>query len=171
MNEKLFVKGKTDEERFKSIEQTFKHFSKRLHKTMVGVIPPIPLFGFVDIPDPETGLVMAQGPFPFNGMITRGVLIVEHYEGKESVKFTINMIGLKAQRSVSFDTRKQVIIEQLNLPIELGDRLNLIVDQPDRVMAIWASILCVVPMAETQQEKYLIEEVSRVAEEEHNALY
>ena len=134
-----FIRGKTHEEKFRSIEKTLASYSKRLSTKVIGLIPPIPIFKDIDSPSEDGTVVRAI--FPLSGVISRTCMLVE-YKDDKSVTFSLTSQGPKAGNSITFETKKKLIVEDdVNLNVGVGDVLVLKVDEPERVGRVLVGIL------------------------------
>ena len=159
---KDYVKGDTDKAKFNSINKTFQSFSRRLGKRIIGVIPPVPIFE--NIQDIGEDGIIIQRMFPLNGMITRVVMSIERYEGKKTVEFELSAVGAGSAQMKKFNTRKPLIIEHLNLPVDAGDLVTLRVTEPERIKGIHIGAAFDVAHKDMKKDSYLIEEFESMME-------
>jgi len=164
---KDFVKGSTSDEKFASINQTFKHFSRRLHKTIVGVMPPSPIFNYVE-EVPEDGILL-RCILPGHGRIIRGCLCVEEYLDDKTVSFVAEVHGSSGMVSHVFDTRKKLLLVEPNLSVAAGDRLVLRTEVPPRVRRVWSGFLFEFEIRDMAKEHYLIDQFESLVKGEEDA--
>lgn len=159
---KDFVKGKTVEEKFKSINTTLKHFSRRLQKFIIGVIPSAPVFDFVMAPASD-GVVMRR-IFPAEGRITKGVVFVA--EGKKiSLVATMENVGSSASKG--FQLRKGIpLAMDLDIKVNIGDRLTFSVSpESEDVRGIWIGFLYEPSVRDLGKTKFMVEQFENMIEE------
>jgi len=164
---KDFVKGSTSEEKFASINQTLKHFSRRLHKTIIGVMPSIPVFGYVE-DVPEDGVILRH-LFLGKGRITRGYLCVEEYLDDKTVSFNVEIHGEVLGASYALDNRKTLLLVKPNLEVAAGDRLILRTELPPRIRKVWAGFLLDFGIGDMSKKPYLLDHFDKLVEEANNA--
>lgn len=156
-----YVKGETVQEQIESIDRTLVHFSRRLHKTVVGVIPPDLTFNYVDKPD-ENGVIL-RSIFP-EGKLLKGFMFVEEYAERKPVKFIVDIQGLSGGKRKEFLTRKQLQIIDPYLDVNLGDRLTFSCAEPEMVRGIWVGFLFQIFMKDSIKECIDIAEVEALME-------
>jgi hypothetical protein len=157
------IKGETTEEKFKVIERTLQRFSRKLHRTVVGVMPPIPIFFEIES-IPETGVVF-KCLIPTSGVITNVCLYIREFEGKTTVPFRVESHGTSVGTFADFRTRKNLTVDEVNISVSPGDMLTFSTTEPERVRGIWASFLFQMGIKDMKKEKFLIEDFERLIEE------
>jgi len=163
---KQFVKGRTVDEKLKSIDSQFNWFSKRLGKYVVGILPPIPIFEFVDSV-PDDGVILRR-MFPSDGAIPKGVMYVDEFtDKKQSLTVTVRVDGMLGGSDAKFETKQKMLIVEPNLPIKAGDRLTVSVEPPELAHGIWLSFLYEVPFKSTVKERYLLDELLELMESQN----
>uniref|UniRef100_A0A6M3JBH0 Uncharacterized protein n=1 Tax=viral metagenome TaxID=1070528 RepID=A0A6M3JBH0_9ZZZZ len=163
MKENKFVRGDTDKKRFESIERVLTRFNRRLNTTIIGVIPPIPISAFIEVP-PADG-VLLRYIFPTTGRITKGCLAIEEYTTKTGVKFFAGIDGTGGGRHTIIETRSPLHIETLGMPIVPGDRLTFRTDTPELIRRVWIGLLYEMTLSDMGKETYMIEEFERRIED------
>jgi hypothetical protein len=160
MTRRSYVKGDTTEEKFKSIDTVLRRLSMHLHDTIIGVMPPIPIFAYVEEP-PEDG-VLLRYLFTAEGMVTKGCLVVGNYTGTKAVGFNVDVQSSKGGNFTTIRTRKPVLVEQIDMPVSPGDRLTFSVDEPSRIRGVWIGLLYSMDLREMKKEHFLLEEFERI---------
>jgi len=172
MSRFLKIEGNNSEEKFKHLEVILKRFSRRLHKTIVTVVPPSPMFFYTDKPD-EDGMIL-KCVIPASGEIVRACLVISRFLDKGIVPFDIeiakyDIFGVSPSRAgVSFQTRKNVTVEKINLPVDTGDCLTFSTSEPDKIIGIWTTILYVIDPGEGKVDEVLIDNLDKLIEENFN---
>lgn len=152
------------ETRVKRLETQVRRMSKRLHKTVIGVIPPVVISRYVETV-PENGIILKEVS-PTNARLTKSVLVVDSYEGKDQVEFRFEVEGAGGGSAAKFMTRRALTIEKLDLQIEPGTKLILRVMEPERVGQVWIGVLIEPEVSDSQVKRYLIDELERLEEGE-----
>lgn len=152
---KDFVKGKTTEDKFKSINTTLKHFSRRLQKFIVGIVPSAPVFDSVMVPAADG--VITRSIFPTEGRITKGVMFAS--EGSNIVLIA-TMENTDSSASKSFKLRKGVPLgASLDIKVNAGDRLTFSVSPESKeVRGIWIGILYEPSIRDLGKTNFMIEQ-------------
>ena len=161
----IIISGETTEEKFKSLENILGKILRRSRKHTVTIMPSIPLF-FSAKSVPADGIIF-DWLFPTDGVITKVCLAVGHYETQDPVKFTASINGIKGGQYKSFETKKRVVVDELNLPVTAGDRLTFRVPdetQRESVSGIWVSFLFQMGIRDSKKETFIIEELERLIE-------
>ena len=164
---KEFVKGRTADEKFKSINATLKHFSRRMQKTFVGLVPSAPVFEFVFIPSSD-GVVLRR-VFPVGGKITKSCIFVANHEGKGPTVFDVlieSSDGVSTRTIANtFDVKKAPLLFDLDAPVNGGDRWTLSVREPEKVRGIWIGFLYEVDYRALGKEEFAIEQFEGLLED------
>jgi len=160
---KTFIKGKTVDEKFKYLEQTLKHFSRRLSKTIIGVVPPMPMFNYVENVGGD-GIIL-RCIFPAPGKIITGCLFVEEYLDKSPVKFEARLAGPLTEARQDIVTKKTLTILKPDLSVGVGDRLT-VTAEPGKERGVWVGFLYEVGMNLMAQKEFLIDEFVKLIEKE-----
>ncbi len=163
-NRKVVIVGATPEKKFQHLESILTRMNRKLHKTVMGVMPPIPLFFFAEQAQPSGEIF--QWLFPAAGTITRACMYVRDYADKEGVTFYANMTGPTAGTTQKFETRRNAVIQALNIPVAIGDRLTFGVETPERVKGIWVAFLFEMSIKDLGKETFLIDEFSKIMDTE-----
>lgn len=158
--ERKFVIGKDIETQLNSIDRTLVRFSRRLHKTIVGIIPPNLTSEYVMIP-PEDGVLLRK-IFPA-GRLTKGFMFIGEYVDKSPVTFIAEVAGIADSQSRTFVTRKQLLILEPDLELNLGDRVTFRVVEKDKIKDIWIGFLFQVGKQDSQVEAYSIDKLEELA--------
>ena len=161
---KDFVKGKTVEDKFRSINATLKHFSRRLKSVVVGVVPSSPVYDFVFVPDSDG--VITRKIFPASGKIIKSCLYVASRDGKGPTIFTATIDGDAGSMTRRFEVKKIPLIFDLDAPVGAGDRLTLRVEEPEKVRGIWFGFLYEVELRSMTKKTFMIDQFEKMIEED-----
>jgi len=162
-----FVKGKTAEEKFKSINVTLRHFSRRLGRTVIGLVPSAPVFEFVFVPESD-GVVLKR-IFPVRGKITRSCIFVANHEGKGKTVFDVLVESGNKTVGDSFEVGKEPMLFNLDTPVNGGDRWTLSVRDPEKISGIWIGFLYEVDYRALGKEEFAIEQFAGLLEDKEDA--
>ena len=169
MSRFLKIKGENSEEKFKHLEVILKRFSRRLHKTIITAVPPCPIFSWIEKPA-EDGTIM-KCAMPTDGEISKVCIVISHYEGKSSASFTVeishfDIYGVSPGRiSASFETKKNVIVENISLPVKVGDCLTISTSTPEAISGIWTTLLYHIDPIEGKLQELSIDNLDKLIEE------
>jgi len=149
------IKGDTLEKQIKHIDRILKLQSRRLHKTVTGVITPFPISGYCE--NPEEGIVLRY-MFPAGGKITVGGMFVENMP-KQGVNIeTIVYQKLTHISKIAFSKRQSIMIEP-NANVDAGDRLLIkvtSVNKEEVVSGIWIAFLWTPAVKDSEIKPFLI---------------
>jgi len=160
------IKGNTPEEKLQHVEKILNRMSRKLHKTVVGVMPPIPIIFSTDAPkeDGEIFTFLA----PASGRITDICLMVGEYKDQTPVEFKASVEGQVHGSSGSFRTRKNLTITALDLDVHPGDLLRLTTTaEPGQINRIWLSFLYQLGIDKVAKANYIADELFKLLEEEN----
>jgi len=164
---KEFVRGKTTDEKFKSINAALKHFSRRLQKVFVGLVPSSPVFKFVYVP--ESSGVVLRVVFPMSGRISRTCIFVASRDGRGPTMFDVEIASGERRVTESFEVKKSPLLFDPDTPVNGGDRWILSVRDPDKVRGIWVGFLYEVDYRALGKETFPIEQLENLLEEVEDA--
>lgn len=143
----------------KSTEQMIKHIARRLHKTVVGALPPIPVSGYAAAP--ETDGTVFRHMFAVGGTLQTGSLHIEEGEVKD-LNIEIQLDSEERSRKVSFSTKKYTAtLEGMGVEIQAGDRLTVRLGSVE-FKGIWISLLLEVTLEDAKMQQYLIDALDQV---------
>lgn len=164
-----FVKGRTADEKFKSINVTLRHFSRRLSHKIVGLIPATPVIKFV-VPD-EDGVVLKM-ICPANGRITQGCVYIESVDKQASLRIQLRR-GNRAEEDLH-DLKTNVSLPfRFDTEVRIGDMITLLVDEPvidglrvSRVKGVWLGFLYEVSPEGLGSEVFVLEQLEKMENED-----
>ena len=113
--------------------------NRRASNHIVGAVPPIPIFMFVEKPD-ENGRIMRL-ILPADGKITRVCLGIESYELDEFVNFTVRLQSVDNTQDKSFASKRTTLVQALDLDVKAGQMFSLSVDKPLAIAGVAISFL------------------------------
>lgn len=163
MGRKPLIRGNTADEKFASVEKILHSFRRKLGTKIVGVIPPAPMFSYVEQPTKD-GVIMSC-VFPTSGKITKGAMAVGKYNHNKAVEFICEVSGKHGGANMKFETRKPVSLVDANLSVKPGDLLTVRVAEPlnengeFKVLNIWTCFLFEISMRNSQIRNILIDEL------------
>lgn len=134
------IEGDTVDKKFEAVERILRRLMMRSRERVFGVIPPIPIFGYAERPA-EDGVII-RCVMPMKGVVRRACLAVGEYVENKPANFNVLCGGTERGYTKSFVTKKPIVVEELDYPISIGDRLVLSTPEPGSVAKIWVSILC-----------------------------
>lgn len=167
---KFCLKGETVEERLNSAEVALKHAFRRLHKTVVGVIPPVPIFTYVQHPLDDGTIMTAV--MPAGGRIRKGALAVRTYNHPKAIEFECSVERASGSYSEKFTTKKPVYLVDLGIDILAGDVITVKVDKTRTdddsawaIEGIWISFLFDMRIEDMAVVNRMIDELERIEDE------
>jgi len=162
---KVELKGDTPEKKFKHLERIIERMSRRLQKTVIGLVPVSPIFGYLD--NLSNGCEVARMIFPAEGIITKVASRVSAC-GKNA-RIHINILSRDNQeQGATFPLKAKVFVQDIDFPIKAGDALSLwISDEEDENSAkgtagIWIGFLYQVGMRDLAKTKIAIEQFEQL---------
>ncbi len=161
------IKGETLEDQIKSVDIILSRFSRRLRKTVTGIITPFPISNYVQTPVDGTVL---KYMFPAEGKILSGVVYIEDMPKSGIDLYTVLWRG-EAFDSRTLFTRKNLTVVHPNIEVIVGDRLTVSVVAKGGAQAsgIWISLLWEPKVSDAVIKKFLIEELNKQQEEVQDA--
>jgi hypothetical protein len=158
----ITINGNTPDEKIQHIEKILNKMSRKLHKTVVGIMPPVPVMLSVDAPKEDGNIFTFLTPG--KGTITDICLYVKEFIGNDPVKFEAESKSDVSGQMTSFITRKHIGVYALNLSVVAGSMLTLKTPTPEKVKGIWLSFLYQMGIERAEQTKYLVSEFEKLME-------
>lgn len=162
---KDFVKGRTADEKFKSINSTLKHFSRRLGTKIVGLVPTTPIIRYV-VPGDDG--VLLNMICPADGKITQGCVYIESEEKQVT-------LGLQIKRGNrtwgdEYSLRTSVSMPfRFDLDVMLGDMITLWINESTRVENVWLGFMYEISSGLSKRD-IPIDHIVELIEEDSDAL-
>ena len=163
----ITIKGETTEQKFKHLERILQRFSRRLHKTVIGLIPASPVFGYCENPDRDSTVLMVI--FPADGIITQSAAKADIC-GKNA-RIIVDVTSGDETFTKSFPLKSRAVVEKVDFPIKAGDTLTVVVGSPEDevVEGVWVGLLYQVGMKDLTNTKFLIDQFEALTEENQDA--
>jgi hypothetical protein len=157
---KSIVNGTSTEEKFAQVDRILQSHGRRLHKTIIGVIPPMIVSEYVKIPEPD-GVILRR-ICPTEGTITKAAIAIDAYIDKTPVTFDIRVESPAGGAHFNMLTRKLMFVFKPELPVVPGTKLILSVDKPLNISGIWIGYLYDIGLADMTKQKFLIEDFEKL---------
>jgi len=159
------IKGETVDQKFKHLERILQRFSRRLHKTVIGLIPASPIFGYCKS-SVEDAIVL-RAIFPADGVITQAAMRAEKC-GKNA-RVRVDMRSGDEMFNKSFPLKARVAVQEVNFPVKAGDSLEVwvvdISDSEEGSEGVWVGFLYQVGMKDLASTKFLIDQFENLIED------
>jgi len=161
----ITIKGDTVEKKFTHVERILQRFSRRLHKTVIGLIPASPVFGYCksSVEDP----VVLRAIFPADGVITQAAMRAEKC-GK-SARVRVDVKSGDEEFNKSFPLKAKAVVQEVNFPIKAGDSLEVwvvdISDDEEGSLGVMVGFLYQVGMKNLTSTKFLIDQFESLIED------
>jgi hypothetical protein len=170
MRPKKFLSG-TVEEQLAQTDRMLRHMSLRTHKTIVGLVPPIPLSFYAQGPDVDG--VVGRFIFAVSGVIDRITIAFDKIADKEVV-VRFEFSGGDSTYSKDILVKGKVKTVKADTGIIVGDMVTVYVYEaigkiPAAVSGIWIGARLMPLKSELGSEQVMIEELEKVGEETSNA--
>lgn len=159
------IKGETTEQKFTHIERILQRFSRRLHKTVIGLIPASPIFGYCKNSVEDSNVLRAI--FPADGVITQAAMRADkcHKNAMVVAELTSGDEGF----SRTFQLKARAAVQEINLPIKAGDSLEVWVEddseEGEASLGVMVGFLYQVGMKDLTSTKFLIDQFEALIED------
>jgi len=159
----ITIKGDTVEKKFTHVERILQRFSRRLHKTVIGLIPASPIFGYCESSIKDATVLRAI--FPADGIITHTAMRAEKCNKGSLV--TVNVTSGNEELIKTFPLKARAVVQEVNFPVEAGDSLMIeVVDESEEgVFGVWVGLLYQVGMKDLASTKFLIDQFEALTED------
>jgi len=158
---KVELKGDTPEKKFKHLERILQRMSRRLQKTVIGLVPSSPVFGFCA--DPMSDAVM-RVIFPADGIITK-VAVFFGKRGKDNpeIEIKLEQMGSTGHEAYAIPIPKKGIVADVDYTVRAGTRVQATVVNPtEEVGDVWIGFLYEVGMQDLAKSKIAIEQFEQL---------
>lgn len=116
---RTYIRGKTEEERWNSLDRTLKSFEGRLGKKVMGIIPPVVICNSAKAPS-EDGTIL-KSLMPLNGTLITVCFAIGKYENKKAT-FEVEISRRDGtSESKQFETQRKLEVVEISIPITIGD--------------------------------------------------
>lgn len=158
------VKGNTVEEQIKHIDIILSRFSRRLHKTVQGIITPFSISDYVESPINDS---VFKFMFPVVGEISTALIYVENMpKNGVDVSVVLESNGGGSRTDQLFSKSNSISLD-LNLNVKGGDRIsiNVVSKDPEPLIGVWSSILWTPEIKNATIKRFLIDALDNVEKE------
>ena len=158
---KVELKGDTPDKKFKHLERITERMSRKLQKTVIGLLPASPVFGFCA--DPTSGSIM-RAIFPSDGLITKiAVYFGRRAKENPEIEIIVEEMGSSGREVHVVPVPKKGIVAEVNYPIKAGTRVQAnVVNPTEEVGDVWVGFLYEVAMQDLTKNKIAIEQFERL---------
>ena len=163
-----FVKGNTVEKQIESIDRVLQKFSRRLHKIVTCIVPPIPMSSFVKEPD-EDGCIYKY-VFLSDGVVKGGLVALDGVDEKiKKFVLEIELRGGGREFKRKLELTKNPAFFEFSESVSKGDFLTVRVSESAQIGGAWTGFLYDVDPGASKVVKAMVdklEEVGKDAKEE-----
>lgn len=134
-----FVKGNTIEQQVESIDLIFSRFLDKYNKTtkvVPAVVLPYPVFSYCALP--EANGTVFRYLFPCDGIVNKAFIHIEAFP-KKGIVIEAELFSKYNNSRLSFSVKKSPMSQEINTPVNAGDRLIIICRS--EVSNIWIGML------------------------------
>lgn len=165
----IMIRGKTTDQKFKHLERILQRFSRRLHQTVIGLIPASPVFGYCEKSVEDSNVLRAI--FPADGVITQAAMRADKCAKGARVYAHLTSDNEGLERT--FPLKARATVQEINLPIKAGDSLEVWVEDvedEEGSFGVMVGFLYQVGMKDLASTKFLIDQFEALIEENQDAV-
>lgn len=162
MKQRLVLEGRTTAEKLAHVERILDSFRGRLGKTIVGIIPPVPIMHYCAFP--ENGLI-ARLLIPISGVIDKAYMRIGHYASREAT-ITVTITSTSSSKSVNFLCNRHVNQYATRERIQAGDVIEI---RGEGVSDIHIAVAIQPDMKQAVKESYMLEGFMALLEEDNGS--
>jgi len=155
------MKENSMNERLSRVEAGVKHLSRRVHKTVLGIVPPTLVSAFVQKPM-EDGTILTAALV--DGKIKKGLMVVRKYLVPGKAEFTCKLTRPDGEFLTRFKTSMLWEEIDLDIDVEIGDVFEFKVDNPNAVEGVWVTFLFDVALENKKIVKQLRDQLEMLDE-------
>lgn len=155
------IKGDTPEKKFKNLERILQRMQRRLHKTVVGLVPASPVFGYCA--DPANDAII-RAIFPADGLITKvAVFFGRRGKANPNIEIRLERMDGTSHESYTVSIPKKGLVAEVNYSIKAGTRVQAIVVDPDEEVGdVWVGFLYEVGIKDMTKNQIAIEQFEQL---------
>jgi hypothetical protein len=154
------VKGDTVEKQIKHIDLILARFSRKLHKTVIGVVPPIVIpFYYSQV---EAGDTVLRFITPVDGTMLGGAIFIEEMEEKRMPLSIKLQSGLDIM-DVGFEVKLGFSALKKEVDMKAGGRISVVMH--GEAKGVWLSLAFEPTVGVGKIKRMMIDELDRVEEE------
>jgi len=161
MKKPMFRKDIPDKDRLSKLEMVVTRLARRIHKTVVGIIPSIPLSACISGEDVKGEILRV---LVFKGNISKGVIIFNNKPRNVLLEVSILSDQGAETRTINLDRQKTLF--DLDIDTSDGSMIKVSIwstDEKYRITEVWLGVLWNPHMSNNKIEQRLIEELDKVA--------
>ena len=157
------IKGETVEKQMEHVDTILSRMSRKLHKTVTGIITPFPISNYAQDPIDK---VVLRYMFPADGKISVGGAFIENIP-KDGIDIYMNIHRGDSVISESLFTKKKYALIEFDADVFAGDRLTVSVSPKGdgKVSGIWISFLWTPNVKDAEIKRFLIEDLERISDQ------
>lgn len=159
----ITIEGETTEQKFTHIERILQRFSRRLHQTVIGLIPASPIFGYCESSIEDA--VVLRAIFPVDGIITHTAMRAEKCHKGSLVD--VSIVSGDEELTKTFPLKAKAMMQEVNFPVKAGDSLVIeVVDESEEGSSgVWVGLLYQVGMKYLASTKFLVDQFEALIED------
>ena len=161
------IKGDSLEAQMEHVDRILKTYSKRLHKTVTGVITSFPISKYSKVPADDDTILHYM--FPISGKITIGGMFVEGMP-KQGIDITTIIYRGSAVNSNTFFSKRQSTVIEPNADIDAGDRLVIkvkAIKAEEIISNIWIAFTWIPNIKDSEIKQFLITDLEKNKEDNY----
>jgi len=158
------IKGETTDQKFKHLERILQRFSRRLHRTVVGLIPASPIFGYCESSIKDA--IVLRAIFPADGVITHTAMRAEKCHKGSLV--VVNIVSSDEELTKTFPLKAKATMQKVDFLVKAGDSLVIEVadESEEGALGVWVGLLYQVGMKDLTSTKFLVDQFEALIEDE-----
>ena len=156
------VKGDTVEKQIKHIDLILARFSRKLHKTVIGVVPPIVIPFYYD--QVEAGDTVLRFITPVDGtMLGGGIYIEEMGEKMKRLPLSIKLQSGLDVMDVGFEVKLGFSALKKEVDMDAGGRISVVIH--GEAKGVWLSLAFEPTVGAGRIKRMMLDELERVEED------
>jgi len=163
MSKYLKVEGTSLEEVRGNVERILQRMSRRLQKTIVGVVPPSVVFSSEGKAS-EDGTVL-RFVVPANGRIEKVCVMLNDFANKDVVaKLNFEIKTTNKTETISIETKKNVVVKNTEVIVITGDLATISLVNPESVGSVFATVLYYIDLNKSKTFEVAIDQIEEALE-------
>lgn len=157
------IRGKTPDEKFKSVELALNRFARKIKPEATVYIPSIPISFFCD--DFGESLVIGRYIFPTDGVLLKAAVYLSFSGKVQPTEIVVRAEVGEELTSQSFQMKKRQALRKFETPVEAATRFTFeLAELPTGLESVWLGFLYRIKVSDAEVRKVTLGKLEAIDE-------